>query len=99
MGQFVVAGTNSTRSPAENKVEYVIYPNPAQERIYVQMSDPEIVVYYITINNANGKAVMMLPQPNLQAGIDISRLNKGTYFLNLMDKATKTIHAQKFIVH
>ena len=99
MGQFVVAGTNSTSSPAENKVEYVIYPNPAQERIYVQMSDPEIVVYYITINNANGKAVMMLPQPNIQAGIDISRLNKGTYYLNLMDKATKTIHAQKFIVH
>jgi hypothetical protein len=40
---------------------------------------------------------MMLPQPEMQKGIDISLLAKGTYLLQLMDKETKSISIQKFI--
>jgi hypothetical protein len=45
----------------------------------------------------HGKAVMMLPQPEMQKGINISSLAKGIYFVNLMDKKTKSISTQKFM--
>ena len=39
----------------------------------------------------------MLPQPEIQNGIDISSLSKGIYFVQLMDKKTKSITTQKFV--
>ena len=40
---------------------------------------------------------MMLPQPDLRNGIDISSLAAGIYFVQLMDKKTKQLSIQKFI--
>jgi hypothetical protein len=68
-----------------------------REKLYITLANSKSVVYYITIFNLNGKALMMLPQPEIQKGIDISSLAKGTYILQLMDKETKSITTQKFI--
>ncbi|MFZ4634796.1 MAG: multicopper oxidase domain-containing protein [Saprospiraceae bacterium] len=97
MGQFVVTGTTATGEPGQEEVSYSVYPNPAQDRLFVQLADPNTEVYYITIFKTNGKAVMMLPQPALAQGIDISSLAKGVYVIQLMDKQTKTVHTQKFV--
>jgi bilirubin oxidase len=97
MGQFVVTGTTATGEPGQEEVSYTVYPNPAQDRLFVQLADPNTEVYYITIFKTNGKAVMMLPQPALAQGIDITSLAKGVYVIQLMDKQTKTVHTQKFV--
>jgi hypothetical protein len=68
-----------------------------KEKLFLTLSDSKNSVYYITIFNLNGRALMMLPQPEMQKGIDISLLAKGTYLLQLMDKETKSISIHKFI--
>jgi bilirubin oxidase len=96
MGQFVVTGTTGINSSKEN-LGFTIFPNPVREKLYITLANAKSTVYYITIFNLNGKALMMLPQPEIQKGIDISTLPKGTYILQLMDKETKSISTQKFI--
>lgn len=96
MGQFVVTGTTGINSSKGN-LGFTIFPNPVREKLYITLANAKSTVYYITIFNLNGKALMMLPQPEIQKGIDISSLAKGTYILQLMDKETKSISTQKFI--
>lgn len=96
MGQFVVNGTTGINNGKE-KISFTIFPNPVKEKLFLSLSDTKNSVYYITIFNLSGRALMMLPQPEIQKGIDISLLAKGTYLLQLMDKETKSISVQKFI--
>jgi blue copper oxidase len=96
MGQFVVNGTTGINNNKE-KISFTIFPNPVKEKLFLNLSDTKNSVYYITIFNLSGRALMMLPQPEIQKGIDISLLAKGTYLLQLMDKETKSISVQKFI--
>jgi hypothetical protein len=74
-----------------------VYPNPANNKVYVNLKDAANSVYYITIIDARGRAVMMLPQPNTSSGIDISPLKSGNYFMQLIDKKTKTTTTKKFV--
>jgi hypothetical protein len=53
--------------------------------------------YYIRITNIIGRTLLMLPRPQLAAGIDISQLPSGTYFLQLTDEKTKQTATKKFI--
>jgi bilirubin oxidase len=96
MGQFVVKGTSSTHDVA-NPLTYNVFPNPADDRLYVQLADENAEVYYVTIFNTNGKAVMMLPQPQIQQGIDITTLPRGAYSIQVMEKETKAISTKKFV--
>lgn len=97
MGQFVVTGTTGVQDVTKQDIPFLISPNPSSDRIFIKLDNPEIEVYYITITNVHGKAAMMLPQPEMQKGINISSLAKGIYFVNLMDKKTKSISTQKFM--
>jgi hypothetical protein len=42
---------------------------------------------------------MMLPNPYLKDGIDISTLNKGVYTISIMEKASKQVVTKTFIVN
>lgn len=97
MGQFVVVGNTGISKDLKDNSRFTIFPNPVKDKLYVTLANSNSVVYYITIFNLNGKALIMLPQPEIQKGIDISSLPKGTYLLQLMDKETKSISTQKFI--
>jgi hypothetical protein len=98
MGQFVVTDkTSATTDIAHKSLNYVLHPNPASDRLFVEFNEVNNSVYYITISNVNGRTVMMLPQPEIAKGIDISALAKGIYFVQLMDVRTKSITSQKFV--
>lgn len=98
MGQFVVKDAASgLASLLPEKVNYNLFPNPATSKVYVQLNTPDTEVYYINVTNVQGKTVIMLPQPDMAKGIDISGLSSGTYFVQLMDKKTKSVSVQKFI--
>jgi len=97
MGQFVVTNpTNKINTLSTAAFEFKVMPVPATDRINIVCADPN-EVYYITITDQLGRTKMMLPQPDLRNGIDISSLAIGIYFVQLMDKATKQISIQKFI--
>lgn len=97
MGQFVVTNPAGLKSNSKEELSYTIYPNPAQEKLFITQNQLNTQIYYVTITNILGKAIMMLPQPDLTKGIDISILAKGTYYIQITDKATKTTKGVKFI--
>jgi len=98
MGQFVVVG-NATgiKAPFQAPKDFSIYPNPANNKLYIAFEDPTMQAYYIKINNAAGKTVYLLPQPSLRNGIDISNFSSGIYYLQLTDEKTKATITKKFI--
>jgi hypothetical protein len=77
--------------------DFTIYPNPANNRLFVTFFDPSMSAYYIRVINAVGKTVQMLPRPQLQNGIDISALSAGVYYLQVTDDLTKSISVKKFV--
>ena len=89
-----ICKVNISNTPQFN---FTVYPSPATEKLFVQLADATTEVYYITVTDVNGKSVIMLPQPEIQKGIDISHLANGIYFIQLMDKKTKTVTTQKFV--
>lgn len=95
MGQFVVTSLTSLPTNAA-EMKYTLYPNPTTGRLFVQVPE-NTTVYYATICNSAGKAVMMLPQPELNKGIDVSALAPGEYFIVIVDFATKAKTTVKFI--
>jgi len=96
MGQFIVTDKTSGIK-STNQSDFSLYPNPANDKLYISFNNQETKVYYISILNVVGKAVLMLPRPELGNGIDISSLNAGTYFVQLTDDKTKAVTVKKFI--
>lgn len=97
MGQFVVTSPTGIDEAAGTK-DFSVYPNPATDRLFINFSEPEMQTYYIRVTNALGKVVMMLPRPSLDAGLDISQLSKGIYFLELTEEQSRQKITKKFIV-
>jgi len=97
MGQFVVMPTVTKVNPTNSTSDFMIYPNPAENRLYVKFPNPEASVYYLRISNSLGKVGFMMPRPELKNGIDISQLSPGVYFVEITDSNTKEKTIKKFI--
>ena len=101
MGQFVVTGAsalpNGIIESNSNKPDFSIYPNPSNSRIFIRFADTNTSAYYITITDALGRTMYMLPKPELENGIDISSLSAGMYQLMMTDDKTKTTITKKFV--
>jgi bilirubin oxidase len=96
-GTFVYSPIRTISLNNAATTDYDVYPNPATNKVFVSLKDASNAAYYITIIDARGRAVMMLPQPNIGAGIDISPLKSGNYFMQLIDKKTKSTTTKKFV--
>ena len=101
MGQFVVVGNQRNVGIGElvtTPRDFTLYPNPASSKLQFSFSEPDMQAYYVTIYNAVGKTIYMLPRPLLEKGIDISSFAPGIYFCRLMDEKTKQTITKKFVV-
>jgi bilirubin oxidase len=98
MGQFIVSAPLSTNENAP-LTAFSLSPNPANDRLFVNLKDASMEIYYVTISTIQGRVVMMLPQPEWKNGIDISTLEAGVYTFQMMDKQTKSVTTKKFIKH
>ena len=100
MGQFVVKDTSTIISGiGENKkafVDFSLYPNPAHNKLFIQLPEEHAGVYYLRMSDVAGRTVYMLPKPQLENGMDISMLPAGVYFVALTDSKFNTA-IKKFI--
>lgn len=96
MGQFTVNGTLGTAANATSTA-FSLYPNPVNDKLYLNLEDTATEIYYITISTLEGRIAMMLPQPQWQNGIDVSSLSAGVYVVSMKDKETKSVTNRKFI--
>jgi len=95
-GKFTYSKVESVQKSGE-AFQFNVYPNPAKSKLYFNFTDPSYEVYYMRVVNQLGKTVYMLPRPQLQNGLDISTLSKGTYFLQVTDDKTKKTVTKEFI--
>ena len=98
MGQFVVTDAAGLNEIKPNNIDFTIYPNPTNNRIFFSFSDENKDIYYLTIKNLSGKTVLMSPKPQLENGIDVSQFKKGVYFVELIDNKTKSKTTKKIII-
>ena len=96
MGQFVVNALLGINQETLT-TDFSLYPNPANDKIFINLKDVSTEIYYITIATLTGRVVMMLPQPEWQNGIDVSTLASGVYILQMKDKETKSTTNRKFV--
>ena len=99
MGQFIVKSSVPTGLSANELTEsdFTIYPNPANNKLFINLSDLGAEVYYLRITNVVGKTLYMLPKPQLTEGIDISHFSPGVYMVQLTHNKTKKTTTKKFV--
>ena len=95
MQQFVVIPPSNVEDAVNDFSSVIVFPNPAEHSIQIDAGDMDI--YYATIQNVNGKTVMMLPQPEKGSTIDISALPKGFYTVKLIDMKSKLSIIRSFV--
>lgn len=98
MGQFVVTNTTGINSIDKNENQFSIYPNPTHDKLFVKFNDASLSAYYLRITDALGRTILMLPQPELQNGIDISQFSKGFYSIQITEDKTKQTTSKTFVV-
>ncbi|NBX27426.1 MAG: T9SS C-terminal target domain-containing protein [Chitinophagia bacterium] len=98
MGQFVVTDPTNINALYNATDILEVYPNPTKDRIFVQFKDPANSAYYISVITTLGRTVLMLPQPQLQEGIDISNLSKGVYYLLITDQLKKKTITKSIVI-
>ena len=92
LGEYYASHNLNNALSSKNKKNDVItiYPNPSKNLIYI---DSDNSSFTASIFNLNGKVVL---RKNIKNQIDISDLNKGIYFTELMNESNKSF--QKLIV-
>lgn len=98
MGQFVVTNPTNINALSLHEDELEVYPNPAKDKVFVQFKDPANSAYYVRVLNTIGRTVLLLPQPQLGEGIDISNLSKGVYYLLVTDQLKKKTVTKSFVI-
>lgn len=99
MGQFIVSSNPTAIKNIANSSNYFsVYPNPSSHKLFVKFSNDGQSAYYVRIIDLLGRTILMLPRPELQNGIDISALQKGSYSILLTDNETKETTSKTFIV-
>jgi hypothetical protein len=93
----VVTNTTATRNLDPLNDHFNVYPNPAQDRIFIRFNSPNQSAYYVKIIDALGRTKLMLPQPHLENGIDIHSLKAGIYHLLLTDQDSKRTSSRTFV--
>ena len=64
-------------SELERQNDFVIYPNPVQERLYIESNLEEPIRLY----DAQGKLIFKDLKPSRSFWLDVSRLNSGLYWV------------------
>ncbi len=98
MGQFVVTESAGTDQITSTNIDFRVYPNPTNDKIFFSFPTDNNEIYYLSVKNVNGKTVLMLPKPKLENGIDVSHFAKGVYFVELTDNKSKLKTTKKIII-
>jgi hypothetical protein len=100
IGYYQITGSYPLSTVSINEQQasnFSLYPNPANDELYIAFSDASKQVASVKITDALGRIVYQLSKPQLQNGIDISQLASGIYLLQVADEQTKIPAVQKFI--
>lgn len=84
------------------KEEISIFPNPASEKINIQITgsfseNPALVIFDSSGKAVNVSQLTVDNSTNIDTSIDLNHLKNGIYFMNIIDNGKK-IHSQKLTI-
>jgi hypothetical protein len=89
IGQYLYTAIGSY---AEENFNFSVFPNPASDKIILDIQQSKVIQNcYISIYNVNGQLVLRESLIKPQTEIDISKLNKGFYLIQLNNDGNTTI--------
>lgn len=79
------------------ETDIFIYPNPANDKLYIKCKtakiDGEIIIY-----NIYGKKVIDKSMNTINEDVDVSNLSAGVYLLSIINKSGETIITEKIVI-
>ena len=64
--------------------EMLMFPNPAEDTVYIQLKNSSDAIEMVTIYDVVGKQIMMRKPSASQASVDVSALSKGVYMVEVI---------------
>ena len=88
----------SLDQPFRKPAEWLIYPNPATDRLQIEPLDPAVEFSYYRIFDNSGKRIISdRAAPQQQNSIDVSDLPAGVYYLQLLDASGYQVAIEKVV--
>ncbi len=88
---YTTVGVKETKSSKQN---VSVYPNPASGQLNISVNGVEVST--ISILDLTGKTVYTEPFDGVTKSINVSQLNEGIYFYNILDKEYQVTATGKF---
>lgn len=91
----ITLGEVSSVDENESSLEVSVYPNPATDVVFIDLSAAAIEVDAILITDALGRSVSNVGINDVLTSIDVSALSEGAYLINLLYN-NETVGVKKF---
>jgi photosystem II stability/assembly factor-like uncharacterized protein len=88
-------GWTSVKEKEPNAQKFILYPNPANKEITIELSSSPEPAVQLSILNINGQQLITRQITELRTQIDISSLPSGVYFVRVTND--KTVEVGKFV--
>jgi len=76
----------------------MLYPNPTNEILYVEINNDEDINYFFEIADLSGRIVLRENIRETKTRIDVSKLAKGSYIYSINDKSGNLLKTDKLII-
>lgn len=82
------------RSNKNSTIQFKLYPNPAQDQLFIDIKDHSILNYQVEVIDLLGRNLITLPQS--PTTINLDNLSKGIYLLKLTDLRSGKSSSKRF---
>lgn len=90
--------TTTNLNEIDNYIDFSVYPNPAKEKITIDISNNIANHYLLKITNTLGQIVVSSELNKNVSDIDINNLYRGVYFIQLVNPENNLISIKKVII-
>lgn len=98
-GNRIASCDNCNDDIGQNQFNYYVYPNPAQNEVYISTNDKDLVEAWVDITDITGKHITSI-QLYFENGTSKFNLNieNGAYFLNIQTDNVSKSSSHKLII-
>jgi hypothetical protein len=68
-----------------------VYPNPARDRLNIEISEPNFQIDELSVNNSLGQTLLHIKKPSSVCDIDIHFLAEGFYYVNIKSRLNESV--------
>jgi hypothetical protein len=68
-----------------------VYPNPAKEKLNIEINEPNFQIDELSVNNSLGQTLLVIKKPSSICDIDIHFLAEGFYYVNIKSRLNEAV--------